>query len=122
MKTKTVRESFKFAFRGLAGALVRERNLKIHFLVAAVVIAAAALLNVSNIELALLLFSIGLVICCELINTALELAIDLYVDNYHPKAAQAKDVAAGAVLFSTVVSVIIGYLVLSAPLKEMIFK
>ena len=60
-------------------------------------------------ESVLLILLVGFVIVCELINTAIERTVDLVTGAYHPMARIAKDVAAGAVLVSAVVSVFAGW-------------
>ena len=55
--------------------------------------------------------TIALVIICELFNTAVEGIVDVIVDVYHPKAKIIKDVAAGAVLVSAFVSMLVGYFI-----------
>ena len=68
-------------------------------------------LKISSLESIALVFSVGLVIISEVINTAIEIDIDLTSPGYHPFARDAKDVAAGAVLLSIFVSIIIGLII-----------
>lgn len=65
---------------------------------------------------AIIALTMGLVFLAELFNTALEATIDLVVEDYHAQAKLAKDVAAGAVLVSAMVAVVVGLLVLGPPL------
>jgi diacylglycerol kinase (ATP) len=71
------------------------------------------MLGLTLLEFALLAMAIILVLFAELINTALEVVVDLVSPEYHPLARRAKDVAAGAVLVASVGAVIMGYLALS---------
>lgn len=112
MKNRNLIESFKNAFQGIWYTLVNERNMKIHIVSAIFVILIALWLKVSKIELAVLCITIALVICCELINTAVEVMVDIIVDVYHPRAKIIKDVSAGAVFISAFFSIVIGCIIL----------
>ena len=112
MKNKNLFESFKNALQGILYTFVKERNMKIHIITAAFVILLALWLDVSKIELAVLCLTVALVICCELINTAVEVMVDIIVDVYHPRAKIIKDVSAGAVFISAFFSLIIGCIIL----------
>lgn len=104
-------KSLGWAVGGLKSAFLSERNLRIHLCCAVAVILAGFIWQVKLLEWALLLFAIGLVLVAELFNTALENAIDLIQEHYHPLAKAAKDVAAGAVLMAAFTALIIGILV-----------
>jgi diacylglycerol kinase (ATP) len=107
----TLLESFNYAFEGIIHVLRTQRNLRIHFLVAAVVLVAALYFDVSKLELIALLLAIAFVLIAEMINTAIEGAIDLSTTSFDPNAKLAKDIAAGAVLIASINAVAIGYLV-----------
>ncbi len=111
-------QSFNYAFEGVVGVLRRERNMRVHFAIAAVVLGAALAVGVSRIELIALILAIALVLITEMINTAVEAAVDLSTNQYNPIAKLAKDVAAGAVLISSIAALAVGYLVLVDPLSE----
>jgi diacylglycerol kinase (ATP) len=104
-------DSFNYAFEGIIHVLRTQRNLRIHFAVAIVVIGAAAALGVARMELIALLIVIAFVLVAEMVNTAIEGAIDISTTSFDPNAKLAKDVAAGAVLISTVTAIAVGYLV-----------
>ncbi|MBX5449864.1 diacylglycerol kinase family protein [Thermogemmatispora sp.] len=99
---------FVYAFRGLWYALRTQRNIRVHTGVALLVIAAALLFRLSVIEVALVAVAIGGVLASELFNTSIELCLDLSHPEYHPLVRTAKDVAAGAVLLSALLAVVIG--------------
>jgi len=111
MRSRSLLWSFDYAIRGIVYSLRTQRNMRLHMLVAALVFIAALLLGITGLELIALVFAVGLVIVCELMNTAVETVVDLATDTYDPLAAIAKDVAAGAVLISAVTAVGVGYLV-----------
>lgn len=104
-------DSFNYAFEGIIHVLRTQRNLRIHFVVAIGVIGAAAALGVDRIELIVLLLAIAFVLVAEMVNSAIEGAIDVSTTSFDPNAKLAKDIAAGAVLISSATAVAIGYLV-----------
>jgi diacylglycerol kinase (ATP) len=104
-------ESFNFAIEGVIHVLRTQRNMRIHFAVAVAVLVIAAAVGVSKIELIVLLISIAFVLIAEMINTAIEGAIDAATTSFDPMAKLAKDIAAGAVLIASVNAVAVGYLV-----------
>jgi diacylglycerol kinase (ATP) len=104
-------ESFNYAFEGVIHVLRTQRNLRIHFLIAAAVLAAAVVVGVTRFELIALLLAIAFVLIAEMINTAVEHTIDVATTSFDPMAKLAKDIAAGAVLIASVNAVAIGYLV-----------
>ena len=105
--------SFNFAFEGVIHVLRTQRNMRIHFAVAAGVLVAAVAVGVDRVELIALLLAIAFVLIAEMINTAVEAAIDVATTAFDPLAKLAKDIAAGAVLIATVTAVAVGYLVFS---------
>jgi diacylglycerol kinase (ATP) len=104
-------ESFNFAIEGVIHVLRTQRNMRLHFAAAVVVIVVAVAVGVSKIELSVLLISIAFVLVAEMINTAVEGAIDAATTSFDPMAKLAKDIAAGAVLIASVNAVAVGYLV-----------
>jgi len=110
-RAPTLLDSFNYAFEGIIHVLRTQRNLRIHFLVAIVVIAAALALGVDRDELIALLIVVAFVLVAEMVNSAIEGAIDVSTTSFDPNAKLAKDVAAGAVLISTVTAIAVGYLI-----------
>src|SRR3954470_16087923 len=106
-------ESFNYAFEGIIHVLRTQRNMRIHFTVALAVLIAGLAVDVSRLELIALLLAIAFVLIAEMLNTALEAAIDVATTSFDPMAKLAKDIAAGAVLIATVNAIAIGYLVFS---------
>lgn len=108
-----VGRSFEHAYRGLIYAVRTQRNMRFHVVAATLVLIASLLVGVSKLQLALLVLVILFVFVTEMFNTALEFAVDLVTSEYHPLAKLAKDVSAGAVLVSSIGSVLVGYLILA---------
>jgi diacylglycerol kinase (ATP) len=111
-------ESFNYAFEGIIHVLRTQRNMRIHFVAAAIVLVAALATGVSKLELIALLLSIAFVMIAEMINTAIEGAVDVSTTSFDPNAKLAKDIAAGAVLIATVNAVAVGYLVFSGQIAD----
>jgi diacylglycerol kinase (ATP) len=110
-RSPTVFDSFNNASEGIIHVLRTQRNMRIHFGIAFVVLIAALIVNVTKLELIALLISITFVLIAEMLNTGLEAAIDIATTSFDPMAKLAKDIAAGAVLIATVNAVTVGYLV-----------
>lgn len=101
-------KSFSFAFVGLKEAFQKEPNLRTHTAMAILVLVAAALLRFNPVEWILLIIVIFFVLVFELLNTALESVINLVSPEIKSEAKIAKDVSAAAVLFASLLSVIVG--------------
>lgn len=114
----TLFESFNFAIEGILHTLRTQRNMRIHLVLAVGVLAAAVALNVDRFELIALILAIGFVLLAEMVNTAIESAVDLATTSFDPMAKLAKDIAAGAVLISSVVAAAVGYLVFSSKIAK----
>ena len=106
-------DSFNYAFEGIIHVLRTQRNMRIHFAIAVVVLVAAIATDVTKLELIALLLAIAFVLIAEMINTAIEGAIDVATSSFDPMAKLAKDIAAGAVLIAAINAVAVGYLVFS---------
>lgn len=103
-------DSFNFAINGLITAVGTERNIKIHYGAAIIILFSSLFFDLTRVEYMILLMTITLVIVTELINTAIEKTIDLITEEYHQLAKVVKDIAAGAVLLSAINAVAVGYL------------
>jgi diacylglycerol kinase (ATP) len=110
-RSPSVLQSFNFAFEGIIHVLRTQRNMRIHFAIAVVVLIAALAVGVRRLELVALLIAISFVLIAEMLNTALEAGIDVATTSFDPLAKLAKDISAGAVLIATVNAVAVGYLV-----------
>lgn len=102
---KSLFKSFVYAFRGLLYCIKNERNMRIHIVVASLVLPFAFIYGLTRAEYAILIVIMGLVMVCELINTAIEALVNLGAPSYESLARIAKDVAAGAVLMCSLVAV-----------------
>lgn len=112
-RSQSLFQSFNHAAEGIVLAVRTQRNLWIHFAVAVGVLVAAVGFGATKLELAVLLLAITFVIVAELVNTAVEAAVDVASTSFDPMAKLAKDIAAAAVLVAALNAVAIGYLVFS---------
>ena len=108
--------SFGFAWQGLAHAFRSQRNFRVHSAIALGAVVVGLVVGLDAVRWAVIALTIGLVFSAELVNTALEAAVDLASEDTKPLAKVAKDVAAGAVLVAALSAVVVGALVLGPPL------
>lgn len=109
-RSKNFIEAFKHAIDGVAHAYHTQRHLRFHFWILAFVLLLALVRELDRRDFLILCFAIALVLITEMFNTAIEAAVDLYTETFHPLAKFAKDIAAGAVLVATVNAVVVGLL------------
>lgn len=112
-----MKKSFAHAIDGLLHTLKYEKNMQIHAAAVVIVLVLSYFFEVKGTEIVMIIFAIMLVIVCELINTALEMTLDLFITGYNPIAKTAKDIAAAAVLISAIGSVIIGIIIFYPKIK-----
>jgi len=109
--------TFLNAQKGLRLVLKSEVNIRIHFCAALLILIFAVCLNFSITKICILLLTISGVICAEMVNSALEFSLDaMYKNKYSKLVGMAKDIAAGAVMFTTFIAVIIGFLLFLPPI------
>ena len=111
MLNTSLLNSFKYAFMGIYYAFKFNRNVRIDFVVAILVIVASIIFKVNAFEMGILGVMILLVICAEMINTAIEEVVNLLTNEHRLEAKIAKDVSAGMVLLTAIGSLIVGFLV-----------
>lgn len=117
-RTPSIFDSFNNAVEGIVHVLRTERNMRIHFLAAIAVLLLALVADVSRLELIALLIAIVFVLIAEMVNTAVEAAVDVASTSFDPMAKLAKDIGAGAVLIAAINAVAVGYLVFSGTVAE----
>ncbi len=115
-------KSFYYAFQGIKVNILTERNLAIHFLVMLLVIVCGFVFKISVTEWLICILLFGFVITLELMNTAIETAIDICMPEINPKAKLAKDTSAGAVLVVAIVAVVIGIIIFGPKILDLIIK
>lgn len=113
---------FGFAFRGLWHAISTQINMKVHISLAIIAVALGILLHISAVEFAIIFLAIAGVLITEMFNTVIELCVDLASPTYHPLAKIAKDVAAGVVLLSAIMSIIIALFIFGPHLWALVHR
>lgn len=108
---KRLVNSFKYAFEGIVQAFIGEQNLKIHTVIACLVILFGFILKISYVEWLVCLILIGLVLMAEFFNTSIEYLVDLVSPEIHPLAKATKDTASAGVLMMAIISAIIGLII-----------
>ena len=116
-KSQGFNNTFKNARKGFRLVLKSEINIRIHITVAALVILLAFYLKFTPIEYCILLIAIAIVIISEMLNTAIEFTLDsIYHNRYSKMVGMAKDISAGAVMFATLISIVIGIILFGSHL------
>lgn len=118
---KSLLNSFKYAFEGVWHALKNNRNLRIDFIIALIVIILSVIFHVNSYERGILGITILLVICSEMINTSLEEMVNLITQEHRKEAKIAKDVAAGMVLIAAIGSIIVGIFIFAPYISRLFY-
>jgi diacylglycerol kinase (ATP) len=111
--SNSILESFSNAVNGIFEAFYQEKNFKIHLFFALSIIFASLFVSFSSLEFIIILILIGLVFISEMFNTAIEILSDKVDSNEDDRIRLVKDISAGAVLISTLLSVIVGLIIFS---------
>lgn len=120
-KSQGFGNTFKNARKGMRLVLKSERNIRIHFTAAVFVLVLGFILEFSALKISVLLLAIGLVVAAEMLNSAIEFSLDaIFHNRYSKMVGMAKDISAGAVMFVTIIAVIIGALIFIPELLALI--
>ena len=111
MKNDNFFEAWGNATNGIIYSATTQRNIRIQLVLAVIVMVLSLFYGLNTAEFLCLLFAVFMVIFAELINTAIETVVDLFVYVYHPKAKISKDVAAGAVVLAACNALVVGYFI-----------
>lgn len=104
-------QSMRYAGQGIKHAFWTQRNIRIHVTIAAIVMTVGIYLELSFYELVAIVLAISFVLMAEMVNTSIEEVVNLVSPKRKKGATIAKDVAAGAVLFSSICAIIVGCLI-----------
>jgi len=105
--------SFRFAFQGIVSVIRTQHNFRIQLTAFVMVIAAGFLFRITLPEWCIILLVSALVLSLEIINTAMELMVDLISPEFQEKAGLIKDLSAAAVLVASIIAVITGLVIFS---------
>ena len=111
-------EKANVAIEGVIYSVKTQRHMRYHLVAALGVLLVSLVVNITRTEFILLSLAIILVLITEMLNTAIEVAIDMISEEYHPKAKIAKDIAAGVVLVASIGALILAYLILYPAIRE----
>ncbi len=110
-KKRTFIDSVKNCLDGINYTITHENNFKREMILGIIAVILSAILKISILEWVIVLLLINFVLVCELINTALEKAVDLYTKEFNETAKIVKDVAGATVLVMCIFSAIIGAII-----------
>ena len=120
-KSQGFNNTFKNARKGFRIVLKSEMNIRIHVVIALLVLFLAYIFDFSAIEYCALLFAIAIVIVSEMLNSAIEFTLDAVFHNrYSRRVGMAKDISAGAVMFASFISVFVGLILFGKHLLALI--
>lgn len=118
MKPTHLIDKANVAIEGIIYSVKTQRHMRYHLVAALGVLLVSLIVNISRTEFILLSLAIILVLVTEMLNTAIEVAVDMISEEYHPKAKIAKDIAAGVVLVASIGALILAYLILYPAIRE----
>ena len=101
------------AISGIVVAIIRERHLKYHILMGSLLIIPGIVISIPAAQIMALISIVGILITMELLNTAIELTVDLATKQFSYRAKLAKDVASGAVLVTATLVLILSIYIYS---------
>ncbi len=120
-KSQGFRNTFKNARKGMRLAIKAERNIRVHFIIGSLVLIFAFILGLNITKVCVLLLTIGFVVVAEMLNSAVEFALDaVFRNRYNKLVGMAKDISAGAVMFATVIAIAIGIMIFGAEILKLI--
>lgn len=119
-KNKHFITSLEFAIQGIKTVFQEERNMRAHVVFGLMAILIAFLLGVSVLEWLWIFLAVFLVWIVEIINTVFENVVDMVTDcHFHPIGKKIKDMAAGAVLVTSVFAIIVGVIIFLPKIIEL---
>ena len=117
MKPRSWTEKANVAIEGIIYAVKTQRHMQYHLFAALAALILSLLLNIARVDFILLCMAIVLVLVTEMLNTAIEVTVDMISEEYHPRAKIAKDIGAGVVLIASIGALTLAYLILYPALK-----
>lgn len=108
---KKLIRGFRYAFQGVKYAALTQLNFRIHLVAMLTAITLGSYYHISRTEWCWIILCIALVLVAELLNTAIEILVDLVSPQYHPKAGHIKDVSAAAVLLTAIFALAVGCII-----------
>jgi diacylglycerol kinase len=103
--------SFRYAFRGIGRFFRHEHNARIHAVAGTIAATAGFFFRISSAEWGLLILSAGMVFAAETFNSSIEKLSDVVSPGYSKAIRDIKDLSAGAVLFTAIAAVLVGFII-----------
>ena len=122
MKPKTWTEKANVAIEGIIYSVKTQKHMRYHMFAALAALILGLVLNITRTEFILLSMAIVLVLATEMLNTAIEVTVDMISGEYHPLAKIAKDIAAGVVLIASIGALELAYLILYPAFRTSVLK
>ena len=116
----SLQKSFGYALQGVSYFFRYERNGRLQVLIAGFVFLAGILLSISITEWLIILLFTALVMSLEMFNSALEKVCDHISPDWHPQIKVIKDMAAGAVLWASILSLCAGLCIFIPKIMQII--
>ena len=115
-------KSFACAFDGLKDCFLHEKNFRIQYVIALLVIIAGLFFSLTTTEWMIIFICFGVVLSFEIINSAIEKLCDLVCPDFNLTIKKVKDMSASAVLFSAIISFIIGCIIFLPKIIGLFYK
>ncbi len=112
-------KAFKYAINGIRAAFGSELHIRLHSLVALLVVIAGWFFEISRMEWISILICIAMVITVELLNTAIEYLVNMISPDHNILAGKIKDIAAGAVLIAAIGALFTGLIIFAPKVLEL---
>ena len=104
-------KSISFALKGAYKLITTEHSIMIQFSIAILLVIAGFYFHISREEWMMQTLAVGLVLGIESLNTAVEKIADFIHPEFHERIGFIKDIAAGAVMFTAIASIVVGLLI-----------
>jgi len=121
MPLRKLIESTNHAISGILHAAKTQRHMRYHLYIAILALLFSLVVGVKTSEFIVIALVVTIVLCAEMFNTAIESIIDILFEEYDRRAKIIKDIAAGAVFITAIGAIIVGYIILLKPLKNMFY-
>ncbi|MBO4245310.1 MAG: diacylglycerol kinase [Bacilli bacterium] len=103
--------TFKFSYEGLKYAYANEQSMLTHLILTIITVIIGFIFHITLYEWLIISICLTVILAFELINTAIEAAVDLVTLEIHPLAKIAKDCGSAATGVSSIMAAIIIFII-----------
>ncbi len=121
-KRPNISKVFKVAIEGIVYTFRYSKMMKIHYLIAIIMIIGSIAFELSDAEKLILIFAIALIIVSDMVNIAIEKTIDMITDENHELGEIARNVGAGGAVLATINALIATGIIFYDRLIPLIFN